>query len=102
MSESDAQTVLILLYAAVALLVLLVVLAIGIRGRLARLERRMLDGPGRAEASPPTPSLAETSTGGAFETFLSEDPARRDLPKKEQFAEYRKWRQENGMNWSNS
>ena len=102
MPENDSQTILILLYAAVALLVLLVLLAIGIRGRLARLERSLLEGPGRAAASGETPSVAETSPGGAFETFLSEDPARRNLPKGEQFAEYRKWRQENGMNWSNS
>ena len=40
-----------------------------------------------------------TSAGGAFEMFLAEEPARRKLPKREQFADYRKWRQEKGLNW---
>jgi hypothetical protein len=35
-----------------------------------------------------------------FQEFLDEDPARNDLPKKEQFAEFRKWRREKGLNWS--
>ena len=35
-----------------------------------------------------------------FEEFLNEDPSRRDLPKKEQFAGFRKWRDEKGLNWS--
>jgi hypothetical protein len=34
-----------------------------------------------------------------FEAFLAEDPARRQLPKKEQFAAFRRWREEKGMNW---
>lgn len=34
-----------------------------------------------------------------FALFLEEDPARRELPKKEQFAAFRKWREEKGLNW---
>ncbi|MCW1914617.1 hypothetical protein OJ996_13600 [Luteolibacter sp. GHJ8] len=34
-----------------------------------------------------------------FEVFLNEDPQRRELPKKEQFAAFRQWREERGMNW---
>ena len=45
---------------------------------------------------------AETTSGGAFEIFLNEESSRRALPKSEQFAAYRQWRQEKGMNWSNS
>lgn len=36
-----------------------------------------------------------------FAEFLAEDPARRELPKKEQFAAFRRWREEKGLNWKN-
>jgi flagellar biosynthesis/type III secretory pathway M-ring protein FliF/YscJ len=102
MPENDAPAILILLYVVLGLLVILLGFAFGIRRRLARIERRLLAAASHSETSASAPSVAETSPGGAFESFLAEDPARRDLPKKEQFAEYRKWRQEKGMNWSNS
>lgn len=47
-------------------------------------------------------SPAEITADGAFEAFLGEDASRRALPKAEQFSAFRKWRQERGMNWSNS
>ena len=52
-----------------------------------------------------SPIAAATDTGapaarGEFETFLTEDPARRQLTKGEQFSAYRRWRQEKGLNWS--
>lgn len=34
-----------------------------------------------------------------FARFLEEDPSRRDLPKKEQFEAFRRWRNERGLNW---
>lgn len=103
MPESESQTILILLYSALGLLVVLLLLAIGILRRLSRIQRRMMDFPVRHDAGTDSaPSPAETSPGGAFEMFLSEDPSRGSLPKGEQFAEYRKWRQEKGLNWSNS
>lgn len=34
-----------------------------------------------------------------FAEFLAENPARRELPKKEQFAAFRRWREEKGLNW---
>lgn len=92
----------ILLSSAVGLLVLLLGMAIGISRRLSRIEKWWMEADTRPGAAESTPSQAETSAGGAFETFLREDPARRRLPKSEQFAEYRRWRQENGLNWSNS
>ncbi len=36
----------------------------------------------------------------AFDRFMVEDTSRRHLPKREQFEAYRRWRQENGMNWN--
>ena len=100
MPEPVAPTVLILLYSAVGLLVLLLVMVRGISRRLTRVERRLVAGVSREETA--APSLAETTAGGTFDTFLNEDPARRELSKGEQFAAYRRWRQENGLNWSHS
>lgn len=34
-----------------------------------------------------------------FQEFLEEDPSRQELPKREQFAEFRKWRSATGLNW---
>jgi hypothetical protein len=34
-----------------------------------------------------------------FTEFLAEDPSRKELPKKEQFAAFRRWREERGLNW---
>lgn len=102
MPESASSTVMILLSSALGLLVLLLVLLIGISRRLKRVENRLSGLVSTSSPADSAPSHAETSPGGAFETFLKEDPARRALPKAEQFAEYRKWRQQNGLNWSNS
>lgn len=99
MPEFTSSTVLILLISSLGLLVLLLALVIGISRRLKRMEHWLSSQPGPAESAP---SHAETSAGGAFETFLKEDPARRALTKAEQFAEYRKWRQDKGLNWTNS
>lgn len=105
-AESGISTVVILLAAATGLLFFLLLTAIGIRSRLVQLER-LLAQKGeeslttRTSSSPP-PAEVEVTSGGVFETFLNEDPVRRNLPKKEQATAYRKWRQEKGMNWSNS
>ncbi|NJM36900.1 MAG: hypothetical protein HC845_02955 [Akkermansiaceae bacterium] len=63
-----------------------------------KVDRKEIDLASAVEAPP----AIETSPGGAFEAFLEEDPARLKLTKSEQFKAYRKWRQEKGMNWSNS
>lgn len=41
----------------------------------------------------------EAANGTPFEEFLNEDPARRKMSKKEQFAAYRDWRSTKGLNW---
>lgn len=117
-AEPGISTVVILLAAATGLLFLLLLTAIGIRGRLVRLERLLAPkrdeippvrtssgaAPVSPQATPQAVSQAEieVTSGGVFETFLNEDPMRKNLSKKEQAAAYRKWRQEKGMNWSNS
>ncbi len=102
MPESEAPTLIILLSVCAGLLVLVLLLVLRISSRLSRIEKLAGQSSSRAESAAAAPSKAETSAGGAFETFLSEDPSRRDLPKGEQFSAYRQWRQEKGMNWSNT
>jgi hypothetical protein len=41
----------------------------------------------------------EVPSGTPFEEFLNEDPTRQSLSKKEQFAAYRDWRSQKGLNW---
>lgn len=100
MPETESPLLLILLSTALGLLVLLSLISWSISRRLAQLERRFAKNSTRSDSDTTPPSSAETSAGGAFETFLAEDPARRAMTKAEQFAAYRKWRQENGLNWS--
>ena len=102
MPEPVAPTLMILLVTAVSLLVWLLALVLGVSRRLSRIERRMAGDSGREEASDAAASHVASPAGGAFEVFLDEDPARRELPKGEQFAAYRRWRHERGMNWSKS
>jgi hypothetical protein len=103
MPESEAPTLIILLSTCTGLLVLLLLLVVRISWRLSRIEKNLTyPSHGPSESPATAPSAAETSPGGAFEAFLSEDPERRNLTKSEQFSAYRRWRQEKGMNWSNS
>ncbi|RYD20022.1 MAG: hypothetical protein EOP88_16710 [Verrucomicrobiaceae bacterium] len=105
----ETNTLAILLYCCFGLLITLFILVLRISGKLNRLESlisqsksRSASAPAPAEPVSGAPSAAETSPGGAFEAFLAEDSSRRELTKSEQFAAYRQWRQEKGMNWSNS
>jgi len=100
MPEADAPTVVILLWSAVGLLVILLLLVVAVFRRLSRIERRLIEDSGRQDVT--EAAATESQPGGAFEMFLNEDPAHRELPKREQFAAYRQWRHERGMNWSNS
>ena len=102
MPEPVAPMVVILLVLTVGLLVLLMGMMWGLSRRLVRIERHLAEGLTRQAAAEAAPSPAEIAVGGAFETFLNEDPTRRTLPKGEQFAAYRQWRQDKGLNWSNS
>jgi len=90
----------VLLICCLALLVFLLFMSLRISWRLGWIERKLEQQ--KAEVSDSGPTVAESSPGGAFEAFLDEDPARRELTKSEQFAAFRQWRHEKGMNWSNS
>lgn len=102
MPEISSSTGFILLCGCAGLLVLVLGLAIGISRRLRRIEHWLVEMDARREPPAQPAPAAESSGGGAFEEFLNEDPARKGLSKSEQFAEYRRWRQEKGLNWSNS
>jgi hypothetical protein len=92
----------LLIYCCLGLLSLLVLLAFWILSRLGRIEKRLSQSQKPINPPDSAPSVVETASGGAFESFLAEDPARRGLTKAEQFAAYRQWRQTQGLNWSNS
>jgi hypothetical protein len=98
MSESLSLTIVILLSLCVGLLVWVLVVVLKIGSRVGGLSGNDQRSPGGGDSRL---ASAETSPGGAFEAFLSENPARRHLPKGEQFSAYRRWRQEKGLNWSN-
>lgn len=72
-------------------------------GRVTRLLRQ-----GGGETTPgPTAGAAEFEEQKArnadqkhwFAEFLAEDESRKQLPKKEQFEAFRRWRKERGLNW---
>ena len=70
---------------------------------LLRIEARMKQGGDGQAARGGEPSMAAApKPGTAYDAFLAEDPSRRELPKAEQFAAYRKWRREKGLNWEKS
>jgi hypothetical protein len=102
MPEPQAPLLLILLATCVGLLAVTLLLVFRMSRKLSRIESSLAQGVRHPESAGQAPGAAETAAGGAFEEFLQEDPARRDLPKGEQFSAYRSWRQRKGMNWSNS
>lgn len=98
MPEATSPLLIYLLCGVIALLLFLIVISWNIVRGLAKIERRLSTHQNDNSA----PSTPETSPSGAFEAFLNEEPAIKKLPKGEQFAAYRKWRQEKGLNWSGS
>lgn len=104
MSDTDGPNFVVVLSSCGGLWIVTLCLVWRILARLRRMERQLdqLSRSHEPSQSQAVPSQAETSPGGAFEAFLAEDPERRNLPKGEQFGAYRQWRQEKGMNWSNS
>lgn len=102
MPEPDAATLVILLASCLGLLALILAMLGRFSSRLQRIEALLVQVNSRVESVETAQTEAVAHAGGAFETFLEEDPARRKLTKSEQFSAYRKWRHDNGMNWSNS
>ena len=89
----------VLLGALVVLQLLVIALLLRVSGRVSRLSRMLAPA-----VAPAGRGLAERKESNAdqkkwFAQFLAEDPERAQLPKKEQFAAFRRWREEKGMNW---
>lgn len=105
MPETDFATLINLVGTCAGLLFLILLGVIMVFMRVCRLERLLAV---KKAASPSASSenetrqVIESRAGGQFERFLEEDPTRLMLTKKEQSSAFRKWRQEHGMNWSNS
>ncbi len=86
----------IALYSIIVLLVLIFVALIRIGSKLKGIEHRLsVSEPSSLEKE----SMPETSHDGAFGKFLGEHPELLALKKSEQFAAFRAWRKEQGLNW---
>ncbi len=89
-------------YACLALLIAIFFLVLRINSKLSGVSnktshvKRSNSKSGNTEETRPN---VEVEPGTPFEEFLNEDPARRSLSKKEQFAAYRNWRSQMGLNW---
>ncbi|WP_193214439.1 hypothetical protein [Luteolibacter marinus] len=84
-----------------ALQIILLIALLRLSAKVSRLFRLIA-----SPVPPASQELADRKEAGQeqsrrFEEFLAEDPGRRDLPKKEQFAAFRRWRDERGLNWKN-
>jgi len=103
MVQTETPVIVVILLSCCAALLLVVLMSIfQIFKKLGRIENQLSRSGGFPDLLEQAPAVVETSNGGLFEAFLSEDPSRRGLTKGEQSAAYRKWRQQKGMNWSNS
>ena len=100
MQEPPYPTIIILVSTSVGLLVLAVFLLLRISRSLVRIQGLLAANPPSQPGGLRESGAEEPATGGAFETFLSEDPERRNMTRKDQFAAYRNWRRAKGLNWS--
>ncbi|MGJ8633406.1 MAG: hypothetical protein ACSHX7_05755 [Luteolibacter sp.] len=93
------------IYIGVALLFLILLMLLKISSQLGISKTRSSSSSRSKRTSEPEsqsevePNMAEVRPDTPFEEFLNEDPLRHNLPKKEQFKEYRKWRAAKGLNW---
>ena len=100
MSDAISSTELILLTAILGMLLLLALILTRISNNLARVSKQLHTVTNRMEGPPPEGLDTRQESLGAYETFLSEDPERLKLPKKDRFKLYRIWRKEKGLNWA--
>jgi hypothetical protein len=90
------EITLVALYSIIVLLVLILVALIRVGSKLGSLSQRLM--PPEAVSSEHELS-PEPAYDGAFGKFLGERPELLVLKKSEQFAAFRKWRKEQGLNW---
>lgn len=92
----------ILTYLCVALLIAILFFVFRINAKLSSLTNNVRDTDRSSSVSTDSEETeynVEVAPGSPFEDFLDEDPQRRSLTKKEQFAAYRDWRSQKGLNW---
>lgn len=90
------EIALVALYSIIVLLLLIFVALIRIGSKLKGIEYRLsVSDPSSLEKE----TAPETSHDGAFGKFLGEHPELLALKKSEQFAAFRAWRKEQGLNW---
>ncbi|WP_411826386.1 hypothetical protein [Luteolibacter sp. AS25] len=97
-------SIIILSYIATFLLAVILLVLFRISSQLTLLSGSMAKSsrPTKATEKEELPNISEPEPGSPFDEFLTEDPERKNLTKKEQFKAYRKWRSEKGLNWSNA
>lgn len=98
--ETTELAVIMLLGAAVLFLFLLLVAVVRMGGCLQRIERAIGESAAASGDSAAASVAVRAAHDSAFAEFLREDPARKKLPKREQFEAYRAWRRDKGLNWS--
>lgn len=92
----------ILLYTATGALILILILLLILNSKFSSLSAKLTRSTRAAkiEDQDASPNLVDAPSGTHFEEFLSEEPERRKLAKKEQFKAFRAWRAEKGLNWT--
>ncbi|MFN4872488.1 MAG: hypothetical protein ACK40T_03550 [Akkermansiaceae bacterium] len=101
-TTTPAMTHDILSYVSLAFLIAIFLLALRINSKLTGLSNKITNHNRLNSAintSEKSKVHAEAAHETPFEEFLNEDPARRTMNKKEQFAAYRDWRSSKGLNW---
>lgn len=102
-TTTPAMTHDILSYVSLTFLIAIFLLALRINSKLSSGVSNKFIKPNRSTISPSDSEESdlsiEVAPGTPFEVFLNEDPTRRSLGKKEQFAAYRDWRSQKGLNW---
>lgn len=79
----------------------LLMMVLSLSKKVARLSRKEAQREVPAVAELAEQKEANSEQKQLFRLFLEEDPARGELSKKEQFAAFRRWREEKGLNWKN-
>ncbi len=101
-SASYSVTIDILNYVCLALLLAIFFLVLRINSKLSGVSNKVRNPSSSSSSSSDSEETeynTEVAPGTPFEEFLNEDPTRRSLSKKEQFAAYRDWRSQKGLNW---
>ncbi|MFD0892425.1 hypothetical protein KBB96_13430 [Luteolibacter ambystomatis] len=100
--EPESQNLLTVAIVVAGLLLFCLFVLLRISWRLARIEKGLGGQPEasrRSEKSEKSDSGETPDMSGPFGKFLSERPELIQASKSEQFAAYRKWRKDQGLNW---